>query len=131
MPTKMAFFDFHSFLSAPKISTTKHPPVPWSTFYQRSTHISKTFSPTTPLSTHQSIDLGELYNFVVGVEVNGWSLTYTFGRSFSSRASSQGRPQPSSQVRPEPSIWVRPEVKIGHFCRLILVYLTTSDFTFE
>ena len=40
-------------------------------FFQRSTQISKTFSPTTPLSTHQSIDLGELYNFVVGVEVNG------------------------------------------------------------
>ena len=38
---------------------------------QKSTQISKTFSPTTPLSTHQSIDLGELYNFVVGVGVNG------------------------------------------------------------
>ena len=49
--------------------------------FQRSTQISKTFSPTTPLSTHQSIDLGELYNFVAGVEVNGWSFVYDFGRS--------------------------------------------------
>ena len=46
-------------------------PVRVQSFEQRSTHISKTFSPTTPLSTHQSIDLSELYNFVVGVEVNG------------------------------------------------------------
>jgi len=29
---------------------------------------------------HQSTDLGELYKFVVGVEVNGWGLTYTFCR---------------------------------------------------
>ena len=36
-------------------------------------------SPTTPLSTHQSTDLGELYNFVVGVEVNGWVPVYDFG----------------------------------------------------
>ena len=48
--------------------------------FQRSTHISKSFSPTTPLSTHQSIDLGELYNFVVGVEVWGWSFVYTLGQ---------------------------------------------------
>ena len=38
---------------------------------QKSTHISKTFLPTTPLSTHQSIDLLLPYNLVMGVEVNG------------------------------------------------------------
>ena len=37
-------------------------------------------SPTTPLWIAQSTDLGELYKFVVGVEVSGWSLTYTFCR---------------------------------------------------
>ena len=51
-----------------------------STDFQRSTQISKTLTPTTPLSTHQSRDLGELYNFVVEVEIWGWSFVYTLGQ---------------------------------------------------
>ena len=47
-------------------------------FWTKSTHISKTFSPTTPLWIAQSTDLGELYNFVVGTMGWSWGFTYDF-----------------------------------------------------
>ena len=57
----------------------------WDIKNPKSIHISKTFSPITPLLIAQSTDLIELYNFAIGTIVNGWDLTYTFGRFLSEK----------------------------------------------